>query len=214
MGAVDEKAKNSCPGTGHGTGCGKTKRILELINSFLMSVRARRFQLTLNEPEKYEAIKKLLGDFKYLISCREDAPTTGHKHIHIYVCYSSPRRMKDLMGAHIEMCRGSNKQNISYIRKKEDIIEEIGEPPTEGGSRMAVDLVGLPKEEVRVHEVNAWLKMNSATHMTKEECYKPEVEVTYIWGDSAAGKSKYVYNHIEGASDRDWETRITDDRGL
>ena len=33
MGAVDEKAKNSCPGTGHGTGCGKTKRILELIDS-------------------------------------------------------------------------------------------------------------------------------------------------------------------------------------
>ena len=124
--------KNSCPGTGHGTGRGNTKRVLELINSLVFMSKARRFQITLNEPNKYEQVKKLLGDFRYLISCKEKAPETGHEHIHIYVCYSSSKRLSKLMGAHIELCRGSNKQNIDYIRKNEDIIEEIGTPPVEG----------------------------------------------------------------------------------
>ena len=110
--------------------------------------------------------------------------------------------MSKLMGAHIELCKGSNKQNISYIRKKEDIIEEIGEPPVEGSVRMAEDLIGLKAKDVRASEVNSWLKMNSATHMTKEDIYKPEIEVYYIWGDSATGKTKYVYDHIEGEFDR------------
>ena len=54
-------------------------------------VTSRHFQLTLNEPQKYEKIKnylKGLSNFKYLISCEEIAPITGHKHIHIYVQYN------------------------------------------------------------------------------------------------------------------------------
>lgn len=166
------------------------------------SIHARRFFITLNQPEKYEQVKKLLGTFRYLLSCREHAPTTGHLHIHIYVCYASTKRLGNI-GADIRTCKGSNKQNINYLRKDGDIIEEIGEPPVEGNVRMASDLIGLPQAEVRIHEVSSWLKMNSATHLTKEDIYKPEIEVLYIWSSiSGVGKTKYVFDHIEGEFDR------------
>lgn len=77
--------------------------------------RARAFQLTLNEPEKYyELITELkkLKTMDYLISCKEFAPTTGHEHIHIYIHFTQTYKIsKKIMsfGAHIEICKGSPK---------------------------------------------------------------------------------------------------------
>lgn len=50
--------------------------------------KKRHWQLTLNEVSKYKQLKEYLTDLSslsYFISCEEVAPTTGHKHIHIYV---------------------------------------------------------------------------------------------------------------------------------
>ena len=98
-------------------------------------LKARSFQLTLNEVDKYNNVLNYLNSLKsvdYIISCREIAPTTGHKHIHIYIhCKTTLRlSLKKCCGAHVEICRGSPKQNIDYIRKDGQIIDEIGDEPT------------------------------------------------------------------------------------
>ena len=70
------------------------------------NLNARHFQLTLNQPEYYEEIKSYLTNlkqFRYLISCKEIAPTTGKEHMHIYVQFSNPQKLsvKKCKGAHI-----------------------------------------------------------------------------------------------------------------
>lgn len=103
------------------------------------SKKARSFQLTLNEVELWDDLLGYLKGLKslnYCIACQEKAPTTGHKHIHVYCQFVSPiaLSMKKLAGAHIEACHGSPEQNIEYIKKSKDpekrgdIIFEYGSP--------------------------------------------------------------------------------------
>lgn len=96
--------------------------------------QARRFQLTLNEVDKFDDVKGYLINhqrFRYIICCKEKAPTTGHEHIHIYVCFTKPvmLSLKKICGSHIEPCKGDHKSNIDYIKKDGNIIFEEGEPP-------------------------------------------------------------------------------------
>lgn len=133
-----------------------------------MSIVARRFQLTLNQPDEYAFVKDVLlakSNFKYLISCRETAPTTGHVHIHIYVCFSKTVRLsaEQVRGAHIESCKGSNKANIAYIKKHNDIIDELGERPIEGQPIKTVkDLLDIKDpEEVPAHYLCSWKEVKT-----------------------------------------------------
>lgn len=57
----------------------------EMATERLGNTKARRCQLTLNEVPKYPQLFEYLtsiNTLKYLISCKENAPTTGHEHIH------------------------------------------------------------------------------------------------------------------------------------
>lgn len=123
--------------------------------------KARRFQLTLNKVKNYEdVVEYLVYDlrkgtkrkaFTFLISCREYAPTTNKEHIHIFVCYNNSMRLnvKNCGGAHIEICRGTNTQNIKYIEKDGDIIDEIGERPKGEGNRLSgKELIEMTDEEI------------------------------------------------------------------
>lgn len=107
-------------------------------NTKPVAFRARAFQFTLNEPEYYEDLKAELTRLKsldYLIACREKAPTTGHEHVHVYAHFSSQYKLNQKIlsfGAHIEICKGSPKQNIAYIRKDGNVIDELGEEPHQG----------------------------------------------------------------------------------
>ena len=100
--------------------------------------KARAYQLTLNEIEKYEGLLEYLKTLNpsYLISCKEEAPSTGHEHIHIYVQFPTPRALsiKKTLGAHIEKCKGSPQANVAYIKKDGNIIDEIGELRRAGGA--------------------------------------------------------------------------------
>ena len=58
--------------------------------------RARRFQFTLNEFEKYPALVdaiKSKTNFRAMISCKETAPSTGHVHAHIVTSSSAMIRV-------------------------------------------------------------------------------------------------------------------------
>lgn len=62
----------------------------------------------------------------YAIACLELAPSTGHQHIHIYIHFNNAIKLDPtkLLGAHLEVCKGSPKQNIDYIKKDGNIIWE------------------------------------------------------------------------------------------
>lgn len=99
-----------------------------------LKVKARRFQITLNEYQRFEELKgylKTLKNLKYVIACHELAPKTGHEHAHLFVCFSKTQVLSssNLCGSHIERCMGSVKQNIDYITKEGEVIWEEGEAP-------------------------------------------------------------------------------------
>lgn len=180
---------------------GSSVAIMEVI-----TYQARRFQLTLNKVEHYDEVKDYITSrkpFKYLLSCKEEAPTTGHEHIHIFVCFSQAIRLSQtkIKGAHLEICRGSNKQNIDYIRKNGNIIDELGEPPSQGvssndtvGDLMSTeDPLSLPARLFSTwRDVSQWNQS-----LMRMKIYKPGIKVFYIWGESGVGKTRYVFDHLK-----------------
>ena len=169
--------------------------------------RARAFQFTLNEVEKYEALKNDLLALKtcdYLLSCEEIAPTTGHKHIHIYAHFDKPYKIsKKIMKhkAHIEVCKGSPKQNINYIMKEGHILDEIGERPTQG-IKSVKELREANIDDIDPHLYNIKCKIDEKTNEEEqfmnmlEEIEKDDLkgpEIIYICGDSGKGKTYKAY---------------------
>lgn len=162
------------------------------------NVKARSFQLTLNEVDLYE---DLIREFKQLktcdygISCYEEAPTTGHEHCHIYVHFKSPYKLsKKILSyhAHVEICRGSPKQNIDYIEKNGEILDEWGERPHQG-----ITSVGELREIKDPNDLdwkmyNTWTKIQNAPQKIKRGQWKKDVKVFYICGPSGIGKSDKI----------------------
>ncbi len=171
------------------------------------ALRARAFQFTLNEVEKYDA---LLNDLKalktcdYIISCKEKAPTTGHEHIHIYAHFNQTYRIsKKLMKhkAHIEICKGSPKDNIKYIEKDGNILDEIGERPRQG-IKTVKELRETNIDDIDPHLYNIKCKIDDKKNEEEqflnmlEEIEKDELkgpEIIYICGDSGKGKTYKAY---------------------
>ncbi len=170
-------------------------------------IKARAFQFTLNQVEKYQ---ELLNDLKslktmdYLISCFEEAPTTGHEHIHIYAHFNQQYKLsKKLMshGAHIEICKGSPKQNIDYVKKNGKILDEIGEMPHQG-MKSIKELREMPRDEVppnlvRIYDDEQAKKRREESFKTmlseikQNELQSPEV--IYFTGEPGVGKTYSAY---------------------
>lgn len=163
------------------------------------SKSAKGFQLTQNDMEAAGDLLNYLRSLNpnYLVACREKAPSTGHEHMHVYVQFPNARRlsMKKLAGAHIEVCKGSPKQNIAYIKKDGDIIAEEGAPrlnyiPTIQEAKKMEDkeLEGL---NLNLFNIAAKIQAEKKKSIDPKEYYK-EVEVYWIWGESGAGKTRYA----------------------
>ena len=163
------------------------------------SKSAKGFQLTQNDMEAAGDLLNYLRSLNpnYLVACREKAPSTGHEHMHVYVQFPNARRlsMKKLAGAHIEVCRGSPKQNIAYIKKDGDIIAEEGAPrlnyvPTilEAKKMEDKELEGL---NLNLFNIAAKIQAEKKKSIDPKDYYK-EIEVYWIWGESGAGKTRYA----------------------
>lgn len=163
------------------------------------SKSAKGFQLTQNDMEAAGDLLNYLRSLNpnYLVACREKAPSTGHEHMHVYVQFPNARRlsMKKLAGAHIEVCRGSPKQNIAYIKKDGDIIAEEGAPrlnyvPTIQEAKKMEDkeLEGL---NLNLFNIAAKIQAEKKKSIDPKDYYK-EIEVYWIWGESGAGKTRYA----------------------
>lgn len=173
------------------------------------SLRARAYQITINRCNAYEAIKEYILSLKcndYFISCREIAPTTGHEHIHVYCHFRETTKisLKKLYDQHIEICRGSPRQNIEYIKKDGNIIDEIGEPPHQGKLSIKEmididDVTELPDW----HMCNTWQKLKSITanDIEIDELAK-DVKVYYISGPSGCGKTEMAKQIVRDNKDQ------------
>ena len=167
---------------------------------------ASAFQLTLNEVTLYEGLLEYIKTLKpsYYISCRETAPTTGHEHIHIYVQFNRSKRLslKKLLGAHIEVCKGSPQQNIDYIKKGGDIIDEEGEVKKKGGKTIQ-DVKKMSKEEreklpIQLYNIVQKIEEKEGNDLDPEESYKGKVQVHWYWGESGAGKTRQAMKEMKG----------------
>ena len=166
--------------------------------------KARAYQLTLNEIEKYEGLLEYLKTLNpsYLISCKEEAPSTGHEHIHIYVQFPTPRALsiKKTLGAHIEKCKGSPQQNVAYIKKEGNIIDEIGELRRAGGASIK-EIKKMSKDEREelpgcYYNIVQKITQEEQKKLTPNDYYKGPIEVNWYWGESGAGKTRQALKEI------------------
>lgn len=158
---------------------------------------SKGFQITFNEIEKFDDVLAYLRGLKpnYLIAAKEEAPTTGHKHIHCYIQFPNARRLslKKLEGAHVEKCYGSPQQNKDYVEKEGQVIIEEGQMKTKGGKTIK-DVEKMSKEErsdlpIQLYNIVNKVNQEEAKNISVDDYHK-DVEVYYYWGESGAGKTR------------------------
>lgn len=169
-------------------------------NKQSVNLKSRNFQFTINEIEKYNTLIEIIKNLKscdYYISCLEEAPTTGHKHIHLYTHFSNAYRISKKildLGVHIEICKGSPKQNIEYIEKDGNILDEFGKRPKQG-MKTVKELKNINNpDDLNWNEYNTWKKIHNDMENDKydidiDDLYK-EVKIYYIFGPSGIGKTE------------------------
>jgi hypothetical protein len=167
--------------------------------------KAKDFQITLNQVNKWDTVSKYLLSLKgltYLIAGKEKAPTTQHEHIHCYIQfkYSVALSLKKLEGAHIEICKGTPQQNKDYVMKSNNIILQKGMLRPWGGFSITYvkSLTESERENLpfTYYTKLKMLKVDEETKLKASEYYK-EVKVKYIYGKSGIGKTKFVKDEIE-----------------
>lgn len=184
-------------------GYGNTKNITPNFK-----IRGNMFLLTLNEIEKYEELKDALCSYstlKYFISCIETAPTTGHKHIHIFVKFSQLKTLwaKKLCNANIIRCNHLE-EAINYVKKDGDILDELGEIRQRGGiSGLTIkQLKTMSNEELDelppiYYNIIQKIKYERMNTINVDDIYIDNKEVIYIYGKSGSGKSRNAYKMIK-----------------
>lgn len=151
------------------------------------------------------------------VGAKEQTP-----HTHIFIACSSPVRFstvkKHFSEAHIEQARGSCEENRAYIEKSgkwenddkhgtkvDDSFEEWGEMPIERqGARSDLDflyqLVKDGKSNFEILEENSDYLLRLTDIERVRQTVKAEefrttfrnMEVTYLWGKTGTGKTRYV----------------------
>lgn len=176
----------------------------------------------LNKGFNHKKIEKELSDLKTVIYyCMADEQAQTY-HTHIYLCCSSPVRFSTLKKrfpeAHLEIALGNSQQNRDYIAKSgkwendekhgtaiPNTFEEGGQLPYERpGARSDLAILyemvkdGFTNFEIMEANPDYMLRMNDIERVRqtiRAEQFKNEfrtMNVTYIWGKTGTGKSRYV----------------------
>ena len=170
-------------------------------NTKLPVFKSRAFLFTLNQVEKYNELKTQITKLQscdYFIAAKEIAPTTGHEHIHVYAHFSTPYKLNKKIlsiGAHIDICKGSPKQNIQYVKKDGDVLDEIGTAPQQGKTHTVGELKEINDPSIlNSYEYRTWLAIKNAPQKIKKSEWNKTVKVIYIFGPSGIGKSTKAYD--------------------
>lgn len=165
--------------------------------------RSRRYTFTLNNyTDKSEADLKDLYESEratYIIYGKEVAPSTGTPHLQGYIHLRNPMSMSSLQkkipGIHLEISKGTVKQNKEYA-EKDGNVTTFGEPPNQGARSDISDIKAMIKEGKRIDEVvyeaNSYQAMRAAETLFKY-AKPPErkvPEVIWYWGPTGIGKTR------------------------
>lgn len=188
----------------------------------------RKFQLTINNPLEHgfthEIIRQNLEQLKsclYWCLC-DEIGEHGTPHTHIYAAFKNAVMFSTIQqrfyGAHIEVAKGSHRENRDYIRKEgkwrdtdkaetnlPETFEESCELPTESDRRVKqseailtmIEDGASDSEIIRAYPsaMNHLKSIEQARQTLLEEKYGREwreVDVTYIWGETGVGKTRSV----------------------
>lgn len=160
----------------------------------------------------------------------------GTPHTHVYVVFKNSVMFETLhkrfYGAHIEQAHGNHQENRDYVRKEgkwlddikhetslADTFEEWGELPSdrarnETQADRIVQLIRDGKTNAEILDecptaYNKLAHIEQTRQTLLAERYKDEwrqLDVTYLWGDTAAGKTrsvmdKYGYSKVYRITD-------------
>lgn len=159
---------------------------------------AKAFQLTIWKLDTYPAIKEYLTGlklFRYFLAYKEVGELKEGEHIHIYVNYKNRVQisLKKTLSAHIEICRGSAEQNINYISKQGNKLDEIGVKPRPGERTDIKNVKEMTREQrdtlpLQMYNIVQKINQEESNKVYIDDMYK-EVKVYYIWGETGVGKT-------------------------
>ena len=160
--------------------------------------KGRSFLLTLNEVVKFEGLKDEFLKLKscdFLIASLEVAPTTGHEHIHMYCHFTAAYRLNRRLlsyGAHVDVCKGSPKQNIDYVRKDGNVICVYGTEPRQGVAKTVKELKDeQTPDELDWRQYKTWKQLHDEMNNDIDiDDWNKTVNVWYIYGASGVGKTE------------------------
>lgn len=187
------------------------------------NTKHRAYQLTLHEVDRLQELLENLHGYKSLdylaAGALEVCPTTQKQHYHVYAHFRTPIRMnvKKTCGAHVEWCKGSPKQNISYLTKDGELTYEWGTIPHQGCATMA-DLMEHQPDEVppqykRIYDEELRKRrdietfMNMLTEIEEDKLQAPEI--VYITGGTGKGKTYSGYKEALATSPKDKIGKLT-----
>lgn len=161
---------------------------------------SRNFLLTLNQIQYFDDVRmyiESLKTFRYGIAAKENAPTTGHKHIHIFIQFRNSMKLNidKLYGCHVDKCYGSPQQNKDYVMKEGDIIWERGQMKRKGG--YSIKEVEEMSQEKRkdlslIYYKTVDLMNSEESCRMRAKVMKKFVKVYYISGPSGIGKTEFA----------------------
>jgi len=184
--------------------------------------RARSYCFTVNNPSEDEVLVPQSWEpstYRYLVYQLEEG-AEGTRHLQGYIAFNQqvdfstfcawfPRR------PHVEVAKGTAKQNQKYCTKSEGRIDgpwEFGVLPEPGkrNDLLAVkeDLdSGASMQEIAENHFSQFIRYSKAFKEYKcliaaKESYPKEVEC--LWGPTGVGKTRWVFENHPGAY---WKTR-------
>lgn len=179
------------------------------------NAKHRNCLFTLFDIDKYQQIRQYLTNlknFQYLVAAKEICPETKREHIHIYCQFKKPSNVSQnkCFNAHLDVSRGTPEQNIKYVKKDGNILDEIGEHKTNAKTRFVSyneikKMTPQQRGELSFINANIIEKFNYRDQLkfrksTQKKGFLPGgyIFVKYIWGPSGSGKSELAMNILEG----------------
>lgn len=193
---------------------------MNIIEELTPNTQGRRWMLTINNPketdEEFEDYVRGLEHIKYARFQREKGEETGTIHFQLFVIFTIGKRFSTVKTyfptAHIEQAKGTNLQCREYCSKKETRVSgpyEIGQfaeerARTDKQGFLQMACAGLSDKEIRDLYPSLYLdkykEIPSIYRRNLKEQFKNrsrDIEVTYIYGPSRSGKTKYIYDNFQ-----------------
>lgn len=169
--------------------------------------------------DSYDYVKQYIeNNCKYGLLCKEEAPTTGTKHLHFYLHFKSEKAFnvmkKKFPKANVQKANGTAQDNYNYISKTDKDFFEFGEKPQQGKRNDINRIITSVQSGENMRQI---IPQSTSLQSIKiaEVCMKYyetkrnfKTAVFWFWGKTGTGKTRYAYELFpeayEKRSDSKW----------